>query len=44
MTDTSVLEVKASDPAVKIEVSKIVEGRAVVKCTYNGLQKIYLVN
>lgn len=44
MTENSTLEVKASDPAVKIEVSKIVEGRAVVKCTYNGLQKIYLIN
>lgn len=44
MTDNSVLEVKASDPSVKIEVSKIVEGRAVVKCMYNGLQKIYLIN
>lgn len=44
MTDSSKLEVKASDPSVKIEVSKIVEGRAVVKCTYNGLQKIYLIN
>lgn len=44
MTDNSVLEVKASDPSVKIEVSEIVEGRAVVKCMYNGLQKIYLIN
>ena len=44
LKDGSKLEVKASDPAVKIEVSPIVEGRATVKCTWNGLQKIYLVN
>ena len=44
LKDGSKLEVKASDPAVKIEVSPIVEGRATVKCTYNGLQKIFLVN
>jgi len=44
LKDGSKLEVKASDPAVKVEVSPIVEGRATVKCTWNGLQKIYLVN
>ena len=44
LKDGSKLEVKASDPAVKIEISPIVEGRATVKCTYNGLQKIFLVN
>ena len=44
LKDNSKLEVKASNPAVKIEVSPIVEGRATVKCTYNGLQKIFLVN
>ena len=44
LKDGSKLEVKASNPAVKIEISPIVEGRATVKCTYNGLQKIFLVN
>ena len=44
LKDGSKLEVKASRPDVKIEVSPIVEGRATVKCTWNGLQKIYLVN
>ncbi len=44
LKDNSKLEVKASNPAVKIEVSPIVEGRATVKCTWNGLQKIFLVN
>ena len=44
LKDNSKLEVKSSVPGVKIEVSPIVEGRATVKCTYNGLQKIFLVN
>jgi hypothetical protein len=38
------LEVAASDPGVKVEVSPVVEGRATVTCTYNGLKKIYLIN
>lgn len=44
LKDNSKLEVKSSVPGVKIEVSPIVEGRATVKCTWNGLQKIFLVN
>ena len=44
LKEGSKLEVKASNPDVKIEVSPIVEGRATVKCTWNGLQKIFLVN
>lgn len=44
LTDESVLKVEASDPTVKIEVGKIVDGRATVKCTYNGQEKIYLIN
>ena len=42
--DDSKLEVKASDPAVQVEVSPIVAGRATVRCSYNGLEKIYLIN
>ena len=38
------LEVTASDPAVQIQVSPVVEGRATVTCTYKGLKKIYLIN
>ena len=34
----------ASDPSMKIEISPITEGRATVKCTYNGLEKIFLIN
>ena len=44
LKEGSKLEVKASNPEVKVEMSPIVEGRATVKCTYKGLQKIYLVN
>ena len=40
----SVIKATASDPAVSIQVSPIVEGRATVTCTYNGLKKIYLIN
>ncbi len=42
--DGSKLEIKASDPAVQVEVSPIVAGRATVRCSYNGLEKIYLIN
>ena len=38
------LEATANVPDVKIEVSPITEGRATVKCTYQGLTKIYLIN
>ncbi len=40
----TVLKATATDPAVKFEISPIIEGRATVKCTYNGLEKIYLIN
>lgn len=40
----TILNATATDPAVRFEISPIVEGRATVKCTYNGLQKIYLIN
>ena len=38
------LEVAASDPGVKVEVSPVVEGRATVTGTYKDLKKIYLIN
>ena len=40
----SVIKATATDSAVKIEVGQIVDGRATVKCTYNGQNKIYLIN
>lgn len=44
MTDQSVIKASASDPLVKIEVSGIVAGRASVKMTYQGQEKIFLIN
>lgn len=38
------LEATANVPDVKIEVSPITEGRATIKCTYQGLTKTYLIN
>ena len=44
MKEGSVIKATASDPAVSINVGKIVDGRASVKCTYNGQDKVYLIN
>ena len=44
VTGKSVIKAVASDPAVRIAVSPIVEGRATVKCTYQGQDKVYLIN
>lgn len=44
LTAGSKITVKASDPSVKAEVSPVIEGRATVKCTYNGKEKIYQIN
>lgn len=44
LTDKSVIKVTPSHPSVQFEVSPIVEDRATVKCTYNGLTKTYLIN
>lgn len=40
----TVLKATADQPGVSFEISPIVEGRATVKCTYKGVQKIYLIN
>ncbi|MDE5740447.1 MAG: hypothetical protein K2H92_09100, partial [Bacteroidaceae bacterium] len=44
LTDNSVIKATASDPAVSIQIGKIVDGRATVKCTYQGKTKTYLLN
>lgn len=44
LTGGSKITVTASDPSVKTVVSPIVEGRATVKCSYNGKEKIFLIN
>ncbi len=38
------IECSATDPNVKFEIGNIVDGRATVKATYNGLTKIFLIN
>ena len=44
LKNDSQLEVIASTPDVKIEISTINEGRATVKCTYQEKTKTYLIN
>lgn len=44
LNSNSVLRATASDPAVKLEVGKVTEGRATIKATYNGVTKIFLIN
>ena len=44
LTDISKIIATSSNPQVKFEISPIVEGRATVKATYNGLTKIFLIN
>ncbi len=44
LSSRSLIKASASDPSVSIEVSPIVAGRASVKCTYRGQDKIFLVN
>ena len=46
LKDNSVVKasVNTCGSKVKIETGKIVSGRATVKCTFNGKEKIYLIN
>ena len=45
MNDNSVINAACiNNKPVKFEISPIVAGRATVKCTYNGKDKIYLIN
>ena len=44
LKDSSVITATSSDPSVRIVVGKITDGRASVKCTFNGQDKIYLIN
>lgn len=44
LKDDSKIVVTPSSGDVKVDVSKIVDGRATVKCTYNGKTKKYLLN
>ena len=44
LSDCSKLTAISENPEVKFEISPIVEGRATIKATYNGLTKIFLIN
>jgi hypothetical protein len=44
LSDSSKLTAISENPEVKFEISPIVEGRATIKATYNGLTKIFLIN
>lgn len=44
LTDKSVIKATANNAAVDIKVGKITDGRATVRCTYNGKEKVYMIN
>lgn len=44
LTDKSELKVESTVPGVEIKIGKIVDGRATVRCTYNGKEKVFLIN
>ena len=44
LTEKSVIKVETSDPSISVKVSRIEDGRATVRCTYKGLEKVYLIN
>ncbi len=44
LTPNSVIKAPATDPSVKFEIGKVQDGRAVVKATWKGATKTYLLN
>jgi len=42
--DKSVLKATSNNPDVKFQIGKIVDGRATIKATYQGQEKIFLIN
>ena len=44
LTDKSVIKATANGDNVDIKIGKIVDGRATVRCTFNGKEKVYLIN
>jgi len=44
MDDNSTIKVACDNPDVKTKVGKIADGRATVTCTYNGVDKVFLIN
>jgi len=44
LSAASRIDVKASDPAIQVHVSPVSDGRASVRCTYQGHDKVFLIN
>ena len=44
LTDRSVIKATANGGNVDIQIGNITDGRANVRCTYNGKEKVYLIN
>jgi len=44
LTDKSVIKATANGGNVDIKIGKITDGRATVRCTYNGKEKVYMIN
>lgn len=44
LTDGSVIQAEASVPGVSIKVSPVADGRATVRATYQGHEKVFLIN
>ncbi|MBO7172186.1 MAG: hypothetical protein J6V52_04455, partial [Bacteroidaceae bacterium] len=44
LTSTTRLQATSPHPDVKIQVGTVTDGRATIRCTYNGKEKIFLVN
>ena len=40
----SVLKATSNNPAVKFQVSPITDGRATIRATYQGKEKVFLIN
>lgn len=44
LTNKSELKVESTVPGVEIKIGKIDDGRATVRCIYNGKEKVFLIN
>lgn len=44
LTNKSELKVESTVPGVEIKIGKIEDGRATVRCIYNGKEKVFLIN
>ena len=44
LKDNSVLKATSDNPEVKFKVSPVTDGRATVRATYRGKEKVFLIN